>query len=618
MPRINVLPERIANKIAAGEVVERPASVVKELVENSIDAGAREVAVLLTAGGKRSISVADDGCGMTRDDAILAFERHATSKVSREEDLDRIGTLGFRGEALPSIAAVSRLTLVTRTADSLAGTRVVLRGGAVKNVTEVGAPPGTRVTANSLYFNTPARAKFLKSTATELSHSVEIVQRHALAHADISFSLTHNGKQLFDLPAVGSLADRAALIWGPRFARDLVEVAAQRNSVKVSGFVGSPSLYRAQKNMQIFFLNRRPVVSRALSRAAAEAYRGLLPTGKFPVAILFVDIDPADADVNVHPAKREVKFRREREVYGAVAFAIRSALETETSKPVPAPPGPLPRPDVPRKERPQEAPQTERAPDIRQDVRPPVQTDVPPAKVKIQEPPVERRPADLEREPERTVPAEPEAEETSPLTVSPLFSPESEPTEVPLQVFGTYLVAPQEDRLLIIDQHALHERITYEKLKREIGRKRFSMQRLLVPINVELSPAQAKLIDEYLPLFESIGVQLENFGGTTFIVTAICQIFSESKVEELVRHIVAELEQGDLLEDEQKLRERLLVLTVSACRSSIKAGEPLNAEQRTELLAGLRDLSPPYTCPHGRPIMTELTLEQLERGFRRR
>lgn len=618
MPRITVLPEHIANKIAAGEVVERPASVVKELVENSIDAGAKAVTVLLTAGGKRSISVADDGCGMIRDDAILAFDRHATSKVRSELDLDRIVTLGFRGEALPSIAAVSRLTLVTRTADSLAGTRVVLNGGVVKNVTEVGAPPGTRVTANSLYFNTPARAKFLKSTATELSHSVEIVQRHALAHADISFRLNHNGKQLFDLPAVGSLGDRAALIWGPKFARDMVEVAAERNGVNVSGLVGSPTLYRAQRNMQIFFLNRRPIVSRTLSRAAAEAYRGLLPTGKFPVAILFVDVDPAEADVNVHPAKREVKFRREREVYNAVIVAIRSALESETSKPVPASPAPQTHPDIPRKEPPHETVQTEQALDVRQDVQQKDRTNVSQAAVKVEEQPVQRQPADLGPEPDRTVPAGPETEQTSPLTVSPLFSPGSEPIEVPLQVFGTYLVAPQEDRLLIIDQHALHERITYEKLKRELGRKQFSMQRLLVPINVELSPAQAKLIDEYIPLFESIGVQLENFGGTTFIVTAICHIFSESKVEELVRHIVAELEQGDLLEDERKLSERLLVLTVSACRSSIKAGERLNAEQRTELLAGLHELSPPYTCPHGRPIMTELTLEQLERGFRRR
>jgi len=621
MPRITVLPEHVANKIAAGEVVERPASVVKELVENSIDAGAKEIAVLLTAGGKRSISVTDDGYGMTRDDAILAFERHATSKVRYEADLDRIGTLGFRGEALPSIAAVSRLTLVTRTVDSLAGTRVVLRGGVVKNVSEVGAPPGTRVTANSLYFNTPARAKFLKSTATELSHGVEIVQRHALAHPDISFRLTHNGKQLFDLPAVGSLADRAALIWGPKFAREMVEVAAERNGVNVSGLIGRPTLYRAQKNMQMFFLNRRPVVSRALARAAAEAYRGLLPTGKFPVAILFAEIDPAEADVNVHPAKREVKFRREREVYSAVISAIKSALESEIPRTVPVSSRPQTPAVAPSKERSQEVVEAERAPDVRQDMEPGVQRQVereaPQAEVRAEEKPVERRPPGLERRPERTASAEPETE-TSALTVSPLFSPGSAPFDVPLQVFGTYLVAPQEDRLLIIDQHALHERITYEKLKRELGQKQFSMQRLLVPINMELSPAQAKLIGEHLPLLESIGVQLENFGENTFIITAICHIFSEQKVEELIRHVVAELEQGDLLEDERKLRERLLVLTVSACRSSIKAGEPLTAEQRTELLAGLHELSPPYTCPHGRPIMTELTLEQLERGFRRR
>ena len=613
MPRITVLPESVANKIAAGEVVERPASVVKELVENAIDAGAHQVSVLLTAGGKRSISVTDDGCGMTRDDAILAFERHATSKVRCEADLDRIGTLGFRGEALPSVAAVSKLTLITRTAESLAGTRVVLKGGVVKNVTEVGAPSGTRVTVNNLYFNTPARAKFLKSTGTELSHSVAIVQRHALAHPNTGFRLAHNGKQLFDLPPVRSLADRAALIWGPRFARYMVDVDTERNGVKVGGLVGRPALYRAQKNMQIFFLNRRPIVGRALSRATADAYRGLLPTGKFPVAILFVEVDPAEADVNVHPAKREVRFRREREVYDAVAFAVRLALENEPSKPTTVAPKPQTRSEVPRRKSVEERVQVEQAPGVRQDMPP----GVPRTEVKVEAPPTEREHEDLKRESERAAPAELEAE-SSPLTVTPLFASAGEPTEAPLQVFGTYLVAPQEDRLLIIDQHALHERITYEKLKRELGRKQFSMQRLLVPINVELSPAQAKLIGEYLPLFESIGIQLESFGGTAFIVTAICHIFSESKVEELVRHIVAELEQGDLLENEQNLRERLLVLTVSACRSSIKAGESLTAEQRTELLAGLHELSPPYTCPHGRPIMTELTLEQLERSFRRR
>ena len=617
MNRIRVLPEHIANKIAAGEVVERPASVVKELVENSIDAGARLVTVQLTAGGKRSISVTDDGCGMARDDAILAFERHATSKVVREDDLDHIVTLGFRGEALPSIAAVSKLTLVTRTPEALAGTRVVLAGGVVKNVTEVGAPSGTRVTVNSLYFNTPARAKFLKSTSTELSHSVDIVQRHALASPGISFRLIHNGKEVFNLPPVGSLADRAALLWGPKLGRDLAAVDAERNRIRVTGLVGMPTLYRAQKNMQLFFLNGRPIVNRTLTRATADAYRGLLPTGKFPVAIVFVDIEPAAVDVNVHPTKREVKFRHEREVYDAVVFAVRSALEAEAVKPVttqfrPQPPAPAPTP-MPRKERPEKTVRTEHLP---HDVQISEQEESS-LKDKVEVSSAEPEKADAFTQPEKqSVTEAPVA--NSPLDLPPLFSSGHAPIDTAFQVFGTYLVAPQENRLLIIDQHALHERITYERLKRELGRTRHSLQRLLVPINMEFSPAEAKFVDEYLPLLDSVGLQIEHFGGTTFIVTAICSLFSESKVEDLVRHIVAELEHGELLENEESLRERLLVLSVSACRSSIKAGEPLSAGQRAGLLAGLHDLSPPYTCPHGRPIMTELTLEQLERSFRRR
>jgi len=619
MNRIRVLPEHIANKIAAGEVVERPASVVKELVENSIDAGARLVTVQLTAGGKRSISVTDDGCGMARDDAILAFERHATSKVVREDDLDHIVTLGFRGEALPSIAAVSKLTLVTRTPEALAGTRVVLAGGVVKNVTEVGAPSGTRVTVNSLYFNTPARAKFLKSTSTELSHSVDIVQRHALASPGISFRLIHNGKEVFNLPPVGSLADRAALLWGPKLGRDLAAVDAERNRIRVTGLVGMPTLYRAQKNMQLFFLNGRPIVNRTLTRATADAYRGLLPTGKFPVAIVFVDIEPAAVDVNVHPTKREVKFRHEREVYDAVVFAVRSALEAEAVKPVttqfrPQPPAPAPAPTpMPRKERPEKTVRTEHLP---HDVQISEQEESS-LKDKVEVSSAEPEKADAFTQPEKqSVTEAPVA--NSPLDLPPLFSSGHAPIDTAFQVFGTYLVAPQENRLLIIDQHALHERITYERLKRELGRTRHSLQRLLVPINMEFSPAEAKFVDEYLPLLDSVGLQIEHFGGTTFIVTAICSLFSESKVEDLVRHIVAELEHGELLENEESLRERLLVLSVSACRSSIKAGEPLSAGQRAGLLAGLHDLSPPYTCPHGRPIMTELTLEQLERSFRRR
>ena len=608
MSRITILAENVANKIAAGEVVERPASVVKELLENSIDARADQVTVLLTSGGKRSITVSDSGSGMSRDDAILSFERHATSKIRCEEDLDAIDTLGFRGEALPSIAAVSKLTLVTRTAENLAGTRVVLKGGTVKNVSEVGAPPGTRVTVNGLYFNTPARAKFLKSTATELGHSIEIVQRHALARPDIRFKLVHNGKQLFDLPPVRTVADRTALIWGTRFSREMADVNIERDGIKVTGLVGCPSLYRAQRNMQIFFLNRRPIVSRVLARAVAEAYRGLLPTGKFPVAILFVEANPVEVDVNVHPTKREVRFRREREAYNAVIFGVRSALEGIGAQPRVPPAKPPARPEPSCKEY-----QAEKARVGPQDLPP----DIPAAKVEIEESGVEPEKVDLKREPDTAPPLATPAE-SSPLTASPLFTPEIEPMESPLQVFGTYLIVAQQDRLLIIDQHALHERLTYEKLKRELGRRQFTVQQLLVPITIEFTPAQAKLIGEYLPLLASIDIQMEHFGGTSFIVTAMSQLFSESKVEELVRHIVAEIEQGDLLENEQTLREKLLVLATSACRSSIKAGQPLTPEQGAELLAGLRHLSPPYTCPHGRPIMTDLTLEQLERSFRRR
>lgn len=623
IPSVRILPEEVANKIAAGEVVERPASVVKELVENAIDALATRITVRIVAAGRRTIEVIDNGHGMTEQDAVLCLERHATSKIRKASDLDNIMTLGFRGEALASIAAVSRLEMVTRRERDESATRVRIDGGVLRDVSKVPGAVGTRITVNRLYFNTPARAKFLKGMTTELSQCIDIVQRHALCHPGIGFQIFHNDKLLLDVPENATLRERVALIWGLGFLRDMVEIDAERNGVHIQGLIGSPVLSRSHRSHQFFFLNGRPVVNRSLQFGFEDGYSELLTIGRHPVGIILLDLSPFAADVNVHPTKREIRFRDERTIRDIVRDLVRERLaelrvvaapppppatRPMSFAPIPTPP-PAPTPFMRAEERPRaeepehEQPRFDFALAARQEDD-------------FQEVPALDPLAPVQTEFQGVSAAEPE-EGVEQVAPGPVYRPIGRVDDAPMQLFDTYLLVPQDDRLLIIDQHALHERLTYDRLVKDLEDHEYQSQQLAVPILVDIPPSHARLLERNLDVFQRLGLTIEPFGGNTFQVTSVCHLYEEARVPDIVYRVLDELAQGDLF-DRTDLITDLLRLAVTACRGSVKAGDRLMPEERRRLLEGFRRLRPPYTCPHGRPIITELTQVQMEKSFRRR
>ncbi len=634
IPNIRILPDDVANKIAAGEVVERPASVVKELVENALDARATRVIVRIVAAGRRLVEVQDNGHGMSEQNALLAVERHATSKIRTAQDLDGVKSLGFRGEALASIASVSRFSLITRRATDESGTLVRIDGGVLRTVEHAGAPVGTRVSVNRLYFNTPVRAKFLKGITTELGHCIDVVQRHVLSHEGVAFQFLHNDKMLLDIPEHATLRERAALIWGLGFAREMVEVAGESAGFHIRGLVGNPGLSRAARSHQFFFINGRPVLNRSLQYGLEDGFRGLLTVGRYPVGVLLLETNPRFVDVNIHPTKREVRFRDDRVVRDALREVVRGALEKV----------------LPRRQHDTQPPPWE----SRQPVPPPLperdgvatssapsSSEAPPAPERdfLSRLP-EHEQAELTEAPPETVPeegetaiapetgeggvsadmddlfAEPEGFSAEGLLPEGMYEPVLDLPDAPLQVFDTYLLVPGDKRLLIIDQHALHERLNYEELRRELLEQGYESQQLAVPMVIDVAPSQAALLEENLDLFSKLGIELEPFGENTFQVTSLCHLYDQSQVNDLVFGLLHELSQGSLF-DRDNLMADMLRLTTRACKASIKAGDPLTAEERRALLAGFRRLRPPYTCPHGRPIIVELTRRQMEKSFRR-
>jgi DNA mismatch repair protein MutL len=591
MPKINILSEDTANKIAAGEVIERPSSIVKELVENSIDAAARRIHVDLEGGGKSLVRVTDDGCGMSYEDALLCLERHATSKISCAADLDAMTTFGFRGEAIPSIAAVSKMELVTREYDSISGTRVVIEGGVLRNVSETGSPPGTQVTVRQLFYNTPARRKFMKSSATELGHVINMLQRQALAHPHINFRLTSNGKETLNLPPAASTADRLALVWGSEYADNLAHGSAGTEGLIVSGYFGTPALTRANRDHQFFFLNRRPVTNRLLSQALAEAYRGIVMSDRFPVAFVFVEIDPHLVDVNVHPTKREVRFADPNGVIGALKDAVRDAFGRRPHFPAGE--------SRPRMTEP--SPTRSKNDSLFQSIRFDEGTLATVLPAIDEEQPVDRMPV-------------------HPVTLPTAdFSAISSELRLIGQVFNSYLLCTDGRDLLILDQHALHERILYDEIVRQsnpAGGGEAATQQMLIPITIELPPDRAEVLSAYFDLFARIGIELQPFGSRTFAVTAISRTHSESRVGEIVRDGVDELYLGLKLRAPREILQRLM--TISACKNSIKSGDPLTEREAEMLLEGLKRLAPPPTCLHGRPLVLRLSESQIARAFGRK
>ncbi len=622
---VRLLPDDVANKIAAGEVVERPASVVKELVENALDAGATRITVRAVGAGRRLIEVIDNGHGMSEQDAMLSIERHATSKIRKAEDLDNITTLGFRGEALASIAAVSRFEMVTRREKDASATRIQVDGGILREVSQAGAAVGTRVSVNRLYFNTPVRAKFLKGITTELSHCIDVVQRHALANAGVGFQFEHNDKLLLDIPEHATLRERIALIWGLTFVNDMVEVEGEGAGLKMTGLIGTPGLSRSGRSHQFFFMNGRPVVNRALQFGFEDGYHGLLTIGRHPVGVMMLSCHPRFVDVNIHPTKREIRFRDERVVRDAIRDVVRGRMaqlsmrepyaERRAVGEIPGRVSGGAGSDLAKSESVPMALPTHRPSMDRQEFLRVIESEPDSARIsepEIQEPLI----AEDRGTPDERVgfsiggrigAVEPEAVYRS------IDSFEADP----IQVFDTYLIVPEEDRLLIIDQHALHERLNYDRLVAELGDNDYESQQLAVPILIDVPPAQSRLLSSNVEMFSRMGIEIEPFGGDTYQITSICPLYDEARVADAIYKILDELGQGNLFDREDFMPDFLRVAT-QACRASVRAGDRLSLEEKRRLVEGFRRLRPPYTCPHGRPIITELTVTQMEKSFRRR
>ncbi|MCX7926038.1 MAG: DNA mismatch repair endonuclease MutL [Fimbriimonadales bacterium] len=639
---IRALDEQLVNRIAAGEVVERPAAALKELIENALDAGAVRIEIEAAMGGRKLIRVRDDGIGMTREDALNALQRHATSKIASDADLNRISTLGFRGEALPSIASVSRMEILTRAFEEDTGTHIVVEGGELKSVEEVGAPIGTTITVRDLFYNVPARLKFLKTVPTELGHIVETVTRYAFAYPDVSFRLVHERQELIFTPGNGDLLTAVASIWGRETVQGMVEVDYERDGVRVWGLIAPPHQTRPTRQHQYFFVNLRPVRNKTLTAALDEAYKSLTPEKRYPACVLLVGLDPRLVDVNVHPAKIEVRFAREQAVFEAVVNAIRAALLQHGMIPSALPP------TAPRREviTPPRMPDTEtihqilmqraglsstdspvRAEEQGAGTAPVRSVGVPPTDIAWGSPTdVVGETPTLRPEQADVVGGTPTLRTGEDAVVPSLLGDEPLSTaHLPfahllddLQILGqvqnTYIVAATRQGLVLIDQHVAHERVLYEQLCRERGALPIPKQHLLTPETLQLSRRDALLLHEKLPELQAIGFELEPFGQDAFLIRAVPAALKGDPVQTL-RDIVDELVELSVSKRLPVAREQIWITT--SCKLAVKAGDPLSLPEMHKLIEDLARTENPYLCPHGRPITITLSWGDIERRFKR-
>lgn len=667
MSKIRVLPDHVSNQIAAGEVVERPASVAKELVENSIDAGATRISIEIEAGGRRLLKVTDDGEGMVRDDAVLAFERHATSKIRGSDDLAAIATLGFRGEALASIASVAKVELTTQTAESKAATRVVVDGGRMRDVNDAAHPQGTTIVVRDLFFNVPARRKFLRSEATETFHLTNLVTHYALAHPEIAFTFTNNGREIVRATPATDLRERAYQIFGQDFLDNLLEVNGGHPQVaRVTGYVSAPKDRRTSRDSQYLFVNRRFVRDRMIGRALSEGYRSVLPHGVYPAALLFIETPLEEVDVNVHPAKTEVRFRRAAAVADAVREAVREALASagfvrdehepgavqkeSDSKSAPTSLGAVAGVSDFRSSAPQlsevDLPSSTTSSDstssdfgLRPDFQPPSQSRIDFASLmsSVEEALAEEmetggvgeeekgRSADVALSPRALVtpsPAPPiSASALPPLNSAEKFTREVTPETLsanirPLgQLQDSFIVATDDEGLLLIDQHVAHERVLFDKYRTLEAERRSESQQLLVPETFDLTPAQASVFDSVAPELENYGFELMRLSGRTVAIKATPADLPASEA----RNMLSELLDTVDAEKKSSARETLQdeIAASLACHAAIKVNMSLSPEKMRWLIDRLLQTSSPTTCPHGRPVILRLKTRDILKGFHR-
>jgi DNA mismatch repair protein MutL len=606
MPLIKALTTKVINQIAAGEVVERPASVVKELLENALDAKAGFIEIEIQDGGLKLIRVADNGEGMAAEDARLSIQKHTTSKIDKVDDLQNLHSFGFRGEALSSIASVSHFELTTRPASSLSGLSLKIRGGSAPQEVEVGRPLGTTLTVSNLFFNTPARLKFMKKKSTEENHILMVATTYALAFPQVGFKLTMDGRSSLDVSA-SSFETRVSQIFGKDLFKNLIPIQWQNQTLKIKGMISVPSVNKTTRENMIYFVNNRWVGNPSLGYAVMTAYRTLLPTRRFPVALLFVEAPLGEVDVNVHPTKREVKFAKDREVFDAVVQAVRQGL-LSTMRGTPA----------------AEAPGAPGA--LTSSFGSPEQAPTAPAESSFYAPLTQETKAPglgLDHFKQLRALSEnhssyPSASEKIDLQVKRIDP------QTPLynfsQLFNTFIVFQSDDEMFIADQHTVHERLNYERLMKGFQDRNLEVQPLLMPQTIELNPREAQTLRNHLEVLMELGLEVSPFGGNTFLIRSVPADFSGKNVSQLLKDLI-----DQIAEDEkngttgpnriQQIRER--TLTFFSCRSAVMAGDRLTQEQMIGLVDQMRKENLPFTCPHGRPTLMTIPLSELYRKFDR-
>ncbi|MCK4788348.1 MAG: DNA mismatch repair endonuclease MutL, partial [Desulfobacteraceae bacterium] len=568
---IRILPEKIASQIAAGEVIDRPASVVRELIDNSIDAGADRVVINIEKGGKGLIKVIDNGAGMSRDDLLLSLERHATSKIANASDLFSVKSLGFRGEALPSIASVSRMVITSRPQDQIVGHKLKIAGGKLTAIEETGAPSGTIVEVRTLFFNIPARRKFLRAVRTETYHIIDMVSRAAMPFPQIGFRLDDTGKSVLNLPASDQQLSRISVLMGRGFAEEIIDRHERNDKLAISVYLAPSHLARSRGDRLFVYVNRRYIRDRLVTKAVMEGYGQRLMKGKYPQAIIFIEIDPAMVDVNVHPAKQEVRFHNSRAVFDGIASTIEKALAH--SSPVFL--GSRPGNGTENLDRPQKANYVSE-----------------PLWNYAQTIPGPQRPAGAEED---------------------AWLGKNEDVQILGQLGNTYILCQVKDGFLMVDQHAAHERIVYEDLKKTLGAAQIEGQILLMPYKLELTVREKGIVLQKGNQLSHFGIELDHFGGNTFLLRSVPAILKDVRWDVFLSELITELGEGEL-EDDAVLNK---VLTIMACHGAIRAGYRMTHEEMSDLLKQLEVTDLPTNCPHGRPTFKHFTYSEIERMFKR-
>lgn len=605
--KIHILPSDLVNKIAAGEVVERPAAVVKELVENALDAGATEISVIIKDGGRALIQIVDNGGGMNRDDAQLAFERHATSKISTAEDLEAIRTLGFRGEALASIASVARVEMRTMEAGATEATWIKIEGGSLPEVSIGSGTRGTNIAIKNLFYNTPGRRKFLKSATTEYRQIVAVMYRFAIAFPLVQFTFVHDDEIIFDMPIAASLTERIVTLFGSRMREALIEINEKSPAVEISGVIGKQSTVRQSRGEQYLYLNQRYITDKSLNHAVVAAYGEILAHGGFPFYSVFLKVDPARVDVNVHPTKMEVKFADDRLIYAILRNAVRRSLSSAAVVPVETTLGHAipqmgwpPAPEFPAGE----------------NDAPPLPSSSPVSNFRVQHPgrqlgfnlPPSSPSAPIQA---ATIPTQPDDDAASHFGQST-----SDPGYPVWQIHNRYILSPTKTGLVIIDQHVAHERILYEQALETFERHNPAPQQLLFPVLVELSVEDFEMLTEFLPFLERLGFAIKYFGKQTMMIEAVpsgSRYANNLQDGKILLELIDDFRRGK----REKLEIRDNVARSYACHTAVRSGDRLTPATMHALINQLFQAQSPYFCPHGRPVMIQIPLEELDKRFGR-